>query len=159
VSTPPPSGADSCCPDGLDCVSSTPSGPSTCQWTGRAVLPPKGYKVSPAQLSRDAFNRLENTQLADTTDSDVAPKADDIADRQTTCATGYRCLATTLPASSCNRAGARWQAPSCKCYDTPSSAAMAGAPPALDVDSVGRIIIRGTTTLGNVQVSSRSALT
>jgi hypothetical protein len=50
--------------------------------------------------------------------------------------------------------GPRWQAPSCKCYDTPSEAAMESAPPALDIDASGQWVVRDSGVPASIQVRS-----
>lgn len=154
-------GAGKCCPDGLSCVPSSLQDTSnmTCQWTGQPIVPPPGYKVSERQMIPTDSATPRMMPPMDFLPIWVANNGSEVAedwsqkkpDMRQTCSAGYTCPSTTLP-TGCSRTGARWQAPSCKCYDQPLPEMMAGAPPPLDVDSRGRWIRRGTTTLASVQV-------
>jgi hypothetical protein len=160
-------GAGKCCPDGLSCVPSSLDNVFnlTCQWTGQPIIPPPGYRVNPRQLAG----------TEDTTSTREMPPMDPIPvwianngsemragnatmqeqfELRQTCSTGYLCPATTLP-TGCSRTGARWRAPSCKCYDQPLPAMFAGTPPALDLDASGRWVRRGTSTRASIQVRCR----
>jgi len=104
-------GADGCCPDGFDCVATPPSQRSTCQWTGRAIVPPATYQLSPDQkgpkranataaTSNKPLDREPETQVQAAAETDTT-----LLSRQQTaagvtalaaCTAGFLCPQTTL---------------------------------------------------------------
>lgn len=152
------SGADEyhCCPDGFDFIEKANNTHSTCEWTGRPIVPPPGWTTKPSQFIRTDRNTTATLPKSPQGQPRVPmPKQP----RQATCNTGFLCPATTITSQSgpaCSMSGARWQAPSCKCYDRPLDIMMTGTPPALDVDpATGAWVVRGTRTRAAIKVSTR----
>jgi hypothetical protein len=101
-------------------------------------VPPPTYKLDPLQLPpglQASGNVTESLGEAfGTTEPEASPRQ--------ACSTGFRCPATTLP-RGCSRTGARWRAPSCKCYDTPLDSVMRNKPVPININSAGEWINRG----------------
>lgn len=146
------SGDTSCCPDGLDCVTSA-ANKSTCEWTGSPVIPPASYKAEVKVAGR----RLHSSAAADDiTASELGfTRQQQAAGRSAV--QGRKmlqqlnaCANSTLPAG-CSRSGPRAQLASGTCVDVPLPVMMSATPPALDVTSSGQWVVKGTATPAQIR--------
>lgn len=126
-------------------------------------MPPATYELSPDQKGPKRINATTSAIKKPFSEPEIQVQAEAVGDSsalsrqqqgvtaRAACTSGFLCPQTTLVQAgqaTCNTAGPRWQAPSCKCYDTPSTPALSNAAVPLDVDSsTGKWVVRGQAHL------------